>query len=51
MRGGRGLCIRFFCENMHKTDYLKRGQSCCKNNKPAARVKSCCGFIEGDRSL
>lgn len=38
MRGGRSLCIRFFCENMHKTDYLKRGQSRC-------------GFIEGDRSL
>ena len=36
MRGERSLCIRFFCENMHKTDYLKRGQSRRKNNKPAA---------------
>lgn len=23
MRGGRSLCIRFFCENMHKTDYFE----------------------------
>lgn len=51
MRGGRSLCIRFFAKTRIKRIILKRGQSRRKNNKPAARVKSCCGFIEGDRSL